>query len=130
MRRPGDRAHRHEYQPNRAERERAEVGPQVVEVREDRRAVEKRRQEDDQNDLGVELHLGQAGNEPEQGAAHDEHDRVRHRQAPRERAQAHHGHEQPGDQELGLAHAFSLPTQSGWMRSDLSPWRVSVVSRR
>ena len=44
----------------------AQVGPEIAEVREDRLAVEKRRQEDDQHDIGVELHLGQPGNESEQ----------------------------------------------------------------
>src|SRR5215208_1527583 len=38
--------------PTHAERERTQVGPEVAEVREDRRGVEKRRQEDDQHDFG------------------------------------------------------------------------------
>ena len=34
----------------------------------------------DHHELGVELDLGQPGNEPEQGAADDEHDPIRHRE--------------------------------------------------
>ena len=50
----GDRAHRHQHEPDRAERDRAQVGPQVAEVGEDRRRVEQRREEDHQHDLGFE----------------------------------------------------------------------------
>ena len=51
------------------------------------------------------MHLGQARDEPEHRATDDEHDRVRDRHGTGERAQAGHGHEQPGDQKLGFAHA-------------------------
>ena len=54
---------------------------------EDRLAVEQRRQEDDQHDLRVELHLGQPRHEPEHGAD-DEPDRVRHGLAAGERARS------------------------------------------
>ena len=82
----------HEHESYRAERERADVGPEVAEVREDRLAVEDRRQEDDEHELGFEPHLGQPGDEPEQGTAQDEHDRVRYRQQAGQSAQAHDGH--------------------------------------
>jgi len=98
VRGPGDRAHRREHQSNRAEGERAQVGPEVAEVRIDRRAVDQRRQEDHQHDLRVKLHLRQAGNEPEQSPADDQRDRIRHRQTAGKHTQARHRHQQPGDQ--------------------------------
>jgi hypothetical protein len=108
---PGDRAHRRDHQRHRVEGERAQAGPEVVEVRLERRAVDQRRQEDNQHDLRVELHLGQPRDKPEQGPADNQHDRIRHRQAPGEHAQARHRHQQPGDQQLGLAHCSSILTR-------------------
>jgi hypothetical protein len=96
----------------------AQVGPEVAEVREDRRAVEKRRQEDDQHDIEVEPHLGQSGNGSEQGAA-DEHDRIRYRQVAGERAQARDGHQQSEDQKLGSGIPRVCPS-TGRTRSDPS----------
>jgi hypothetical protein len=119
-----------EHQPDRAERERAQVGPKVAEVRIDRRAVEKRRQEDDQHDLGVEPHLGQAGNESEYGAADNEHDRIRHGQLAGERAQARDGHQQSGDQKLGLAHSSSVPIRQPDEARTISPVAIRPVPMR
>src|SRR5215203_3373758 len=63
----------------------------------------------DHHELGVELDLGQPGNEPEQGAADDEHGPIRHREVAGGRAQARDGHQQSGDQKVGLAHSSSVP---------------------
>jgi hypothetical protein len=63
----------------------------------------------DHHDLVVELDLGQPENEPEQGAAADEHDRIRHREVAGERSQARDDYQQSGDQKLGLAHPSSVP---------------------
>ena len=54
----------------------------------------------DYHELGVELDLGQPGNEPEQ--ADDAHDRIRHREAAGGRAQARDGYQQSGEQNLTL----------------------------
>jgi hypothetical protein len=97
-------AHRHQHEPDGGQRERAQAGAQVVDVGVDRRGVEERRQEDDEHHLGIELHLRQARDEPDQRAADDEHDRIRDRHQARERAQAGDGDQQPGDEDLGLAH--------------------------
>ena len=104
VRGPRHRAHGQQHEPDRAERHRAQVGPQEAEVGEDRRRVEERWEEDHQHHLGIQRHVGQAGDEPEQRAAHDQHDRVRDRHGPGERAEPGHGHQQSGDQELGFAH--------------------------
>src|SRR5215208_8415508 len=72
----------------------------------------------DQHDLGVELHLGQPENESEQGA--DEHDRICHRSAAGERAQARDGHQRACDQKVGLAHPSSVACAT-WRTSRRAP---------
>src|SRR5581483_2963362 len=109
------------------DRDRPQVAAQIAEVGEEGGAVKERWQEDDEHDVRVEVDLRESGDEAEQGAADDEHDRVGDPEAPRERAQARDGDQQPGDQYLGLAHATSvtpavpdtLPRQ--WRRSTISP---------
>ncbi len=93
-----DRAHRHQDETDAGDRDRPEVPAQIAEVREEGGAVEQRGQEDDEHDVRIEVHLGQAGDETEKRAADDEHDRVGDRKATRERAEAGDGNEQPGDQ--------------------------------
>ena len=82
-------------QQNRGERERPQAGADVVEVREEGRGVQQRRQEDHEDDLGVELDLRQPGDEAHRGAADHQHDRVRDRQLASERAQARDGDQEP-----------------------------------
>jgi hypothetical protein len=62
----------------------------------------------DHHELGVELDLGQPGNEPEQGADDDEHDPIRYREVAGERAQARDVHQQSGDQDFSLAYRFRI----------------------
>ena len=90
----------------------AEVPAQVAEVGEECGAVEKGRQEDHQHDVGIEVHIRQAGNESEQRAADDKHDRIRDRESASQGAQHGNGDEQPDDQKLGLAHSSSVTIAS------------------
>jgi hypothetical protein len=68
------------------------------EVRVDRRGVEERRQEDHGHDLGGRAPPRQRRNKREQGAADDEHDRIRHGQLAGD----------AGGGPAGLAHAPTL----------------------
>jgi hypothetical protein len=108
-----DRAHGEQYQPDRAERQPSHVSAQIAEVREDRGAVEQRRQQDHQHDLGIESDLRRARDEPESRAAHDEHDRIRHGQHAGESAEPGHRDEQPGDKKLRFSHSPGGSTREG-----------------
>ena len=92
-----DHDHRREHQPDGAQRDPAQVGADVVQVREERCAVEEGRQEDDEHDVRIELHLGEPRHEAEQGPTDDQDHRVGDREPARERAETGHGDQQSGD---------------------------------
>ena len=81
-----------------------QVAPHRLQIGEERRRVQERREEEQQDDVGVELDLGHARDEPENQAAHDQHDRVRDPHQPRDGAQHDDRDEQPGEQVLDLSH--------------------------
>ena len=86
-----------------SERARAYVlsAPQV---REERRDVEQRRQEDHEHELGVELDVRDAGQVPERDRPEHEHDRIGHADEPRDHAQCRDRDTESEDQHLGLVH--------------------------
>ena len=75
----GDDRHAHHREDHEADREQADLAQvvaQLVQRGEEGRGVEQRRQDDDQHDVGVELHVGDARDEAERRAADDEQDRI------------------------------------------------------
>ena len=102
--------HRHQHrrdqhEPNRRERQGAGISPQGVHLREERRDVQQRRQEDDQYQVGIELDLGQAGHEPQCQPTKDEDDRVRDADAAGNRVEDGHRHQDPGEDDVEAFHA-------------------------
>ena len=84
MRDHGDARHRRGDEPDREQGNRPEVRAQVPDRREERRRVQKRGQEPEQNHLRTELELRQAGDERERKPAQHQQDRVRDPQHRRE----------------------------------------------
>ena len=66
-----------EDEPDREQPDRAQVGAQVAQRGEERGAVEERRQDADEDEVGRQVDLGQARDEAEREAAEHEQDRVR-----------------------------------------------------
>ena len=77
----GDTHRRDDDEPDREEADRPHIGPQIAKRREERRAVEQRRQDAEEDELGLELELRHPRNEPDREAAEDEEDRVRDAEA-------------------------------------------------
>ena len=82
-----DADRRHDDEPDREEPDRARVGSQVAERREERRAVEQRRQDAEEDELRLELELGNARDDANGEPADDEQDRVRDTKRRRAREQ-------------------------------------------
>ena len=83
------------------------VAAKAVEVGEERRDVEQRRQEQHEHELRVELDIRHAGHEPDAEAAEDEQDRVRHAEPAREHAEGGDGRQQPEQEHLDVTHPSS-----------------------
>ena len=93
----GNDRHRDGRRDDEADREpadRAGHGAQVAERREERRAVEERRQHAEEDELRLELELRHPGHEAEQEAAEDEQDRVRDTDRGRDDEQPRDGDEE------------------------------------
>ena len=76
----GDERHAHHREDHEADGEQAdlaEVVAQLAQRGEEGRGVEQRRQDDDEHDVGVELDVGDAGDEAQRRAADHEQDRIR-----------------------------------------------------
>jgi hypothetical protein len=101
---PRDRDHREQHEADRYEGERAQVGAQVAEVGEERRAIQEWREEDHEDHIRVEVHRFDARHEAEQRAADDEHDGIGDRQDARQGAEARDAHQDTRDQEFRLTH--------------------------
>ena len=100
----GDGAHRDQHEPDRLQRDRAQVAPQVVQVGEEGRRVEQRRQEDHEHELGLELDVRQPGHEAEHQPADDQHDRVGDVHRARGRAEDGHRDQEADEDELDVVH--------------------------
>jgi hypothetical protein len=72
-----DRARRRDHEPDRHQGDRAQVVLEVAQAREERGAVEQRRQEDHEHELRLELDVRQAGDEAHHEPAEHEQDRIR-----------------------------------------------------
>jgi hypothetical protein len=99
-----DGSDRREHQPDRRQRDRAHVAAQGVQVREERRRVQQWRQEDDQDEVGLELDVRNARHQPEHQAAEHERDRVRDVEPAREHVEPRDRHEQREDEDLEVLH--------------------------
>jgi hypothetical protein len=99
-----DRPCRRDDEPDRRQGDHPRVVAQRAQVAEERRRVEQRRQEDEQDEIGVELDVGDPRHEPEQEAADHQRDRVRDLQPVRQRVQPGGRHEERGDDDLQVGH--------------------------
>ena len=99
----GDRGDRDQHEPDREQRDRRPVRLQLVRGDRDRGRVQQRRQEDEEDDVGVELGRRQARDEPDDQPAEHQRDRVRHAGAQAEAGQ-HGDGEQQEDEQLDLGH--------------------------
>ena len=98
-----DRGDRDEHEADREQRDRRPVRLQLVCGDRDRRRVQQRRQEDEEDDVRVELGRRQARDEPDDQPAEHQRDRVRHARAQAEARQDGDG-EQQEDEQLDLGH--------------------------
>ena len=85
-------------------RDRLRVAAQVAHGGEERRAVQERRQEDQEHEVRVELDVRHAGQEADHRAAHHERHGVRHAQQSGEDREAGDRQEQPEDDQLEVVH--------------------------
>ena len=101
-----------QHEPDREQADRADVLLQLPQPGEERRRVEQRRQEDQQDEIRLELDVRDAGDEPEPEAAEDEEDRVRDVEDARRGDEDGHGEQQAGEHQLGVrarcGHAVSV----------------------
>jgi hypothetical protein len=121
VRHGGDREHRDEHQPDGVERDRAQIGAQVAQRGEERRPVEERREEDQQDQVGWQLDLRDAGYEPDPKPADHEQDRVGHIEDAGENRETRDRHEQTEDDKFEVLHALGESRRSSPSRliSDL-----------
>ncbi len=110
----------HEDEPDRGHRDCAGVGPEAAEVGEERRGVQQWRQEDEQDEVGLELDVGNARDEAEDEAAEHERDRVRNVEPVGEGVQSGRGDEQRRDHDLEVVHASIL--SGARARGTLAAW--------
>ena len=94
MRDDRDEDHRQQDEPDREQPDGPEVRAQVAQRREERGAVEERRQHADEDEVGRQVDLGQPGHEAERESAEHEQDRVGHTHLRDE-----HEHRRPRDQQ-------------------------------
>ena len=93
----GDQSYRHRCEEHEADgerQERPEVPTQVPRRGEERRVVQERREEDEEDYLGGDLDCGQARYEADEKAAQDQEDGIRHSQNPGELCEQRRGPEQ------------------------------------
>ena len=107
-----DRTGRKQHQADRGQRQRAGVGAHRAQIGEEGRHVEQRRQEDHQDQVGVELDVRDAGQVTDGDRPDHEHDRVRDVEQPGDHAQRRDRDAQAQDQELGLVHGQPLGSGS------------------
>ena len=100
----GDHADRGRDQTRREQRDRARVVPQRAQVREEGGRVEKRRQEDHQHQLRLELISGMPGQQPERQSAENERDRIGDREPARKHVQPRDRDEEGDDEDLEVLH--------------------------
>ena len=108
----GDEHHRHEHEPDGRHREGTGVAAERLDVREEGRRVEQRRQEDEQHEVRVELRLGDAGQDAQHETAEDEHDRVRDADAAGQRVENGDRHEHGGQAEFEAVHDGNIREQA------------------
>src|SRR6185503_3667467 len=87
---------------DREEPDRLHRRAQVAQRREERRDVQERRQDAEEDDLRLELELRHARNDAEHEAAEDEQDRIRDPKGRRDREEGRDGEEQRERDEPGL----------------------------
>ena len=76
---------------------------------EERRDVQQRWQEHEQHEVGIQLDLGHARQEPERQPAEDQHDRVRDADAGGNHVEDGDRHQHPGEDDVEAFHPESAP---------------------
>jgi hypothetical protein len=108
-----DRRHGHEDERDREQRDRLGVSPQVAHGGEERGPVQERWEEDQEHEIRVELHGGNAGQEADHGAPHHQRHRVGHTDQARDHGEAGDGQEQPEDDQLDVLHDRRVAASPG-----------------
>ena len=89
--RPRDADHRRQDEPDREQRDRADVPPKLAKRREERGRVQERRQQDEQHQIRLELDLGRVRHEAQRRASDREQDRIRDaKELGRDQQRDHH----------------------------------------
>ena len=122
----GDGPDRHEHQADRRHRDRAQVAAQRAQVREEGGRVQQRRQEDQEDQIGLELDLRDARKQTEHQPAQHERDRIGHRQPARDHVQARDRHEQRRQDDLEILHGGIVSAIRGTHEGFAAPLRDSI----
>ena len=100
-----DGGHRRENERDGEGGDRARVAAQLAHRREEGRAVQERREEDQEHDIRVELHGGNTGQESDHRAACHERDRVRNANHSGQHGEPSDREQKPEDDQLDVIHA-------------------------
>ena len=95
-----DRERGRQHQPDREHADLAHVLAQLAQAGEEARAVEQRREEDEQDEVRLQLGVRDPRDPRDGEAAEDEEDRVRDREHARGRDEDRDGEQQPGEHDL------------------------------
>jgi hypothetical protein len=100
----GDRHRGGQDEPDRRQRDDPRVLPQGAQVDEEGRGVQQRRQEDEQDEVGVELDMGDSRHQAQDEAAEDQRDRVGDLEPVGDRVEAGGRDEERRDDDLQIPH--------------------------
>jgi hypothetical protein len=103
----GDDRHGHrggQHEPHGEQGDRAQIGAQVAQVRKERAEVEQRRQEDDEDEVGLQPHVRQHGQRAHHRPAEHEQDGVRDLQAVGRCGQPGDRHQERHEDDLDAVH--------------------------
>ena len=101
-----DGRHREQHDQRSIADDGPELRPEIADRAGERRPIEERRDEDEEQGVGLELHLREPRHEHQRKAGEDQEHRVRHAEAPRHEAQRRRDREHDDD-ELYALHAVS-----------------------
>ena len=93
-----------DHEADRDHRDAARVGPQLAKVGEERRHVQEGRQEQDEHELRIELHVRDPGDEADRKAAQHQQDRVGDAEQPGQHAERRDRHQQAEKKQLRVVH--------------------------
>jgi hypothetical protein len=116
-----------QHQPDREERDRPCVGLDVADRGREGSAEEDRREQQKEDDVGLELDRRETGHEAEHQSAGDQQDRIRDTDTPRQVGQGDDDHEQAEDQ---FDRSELEPAELHQAAPDSSPESIALLGRR